>query len=177
MSADSTLNRFLSQGTAAQRVAFTPTPPTPATGPAFGYFWFETDTGLLWAWNTGATAWDLVSATGPTYAVTTTVALTALQLVSFGASGLVLANATDNTKPARGFVMSPYSSSASARVFLIGSVITGLTVTAGAEYYLDTTGGAITSTPPAAAGNLVQSVGAAPDATSLVFMPTQGITL
>ena len=55
---DTTLNRFISQGTAAQRAAFTPSPPTAASGPAQGYYWFETDTGLLWAWYTGGTAWE-----------------------------------------------------------------------------------------------------------------------
>ena len=54
---DSTLNRFIAQGTAAQRASFTPSPPTPGSGPAYGYYWYETDTGLLWAWYTGSSAW------------------------------------------------------------------------------------------------------------------------
>lgn len=54
---DSTLNRFVAEGTHTQRLAFTPTPPTPASGPAFGYFWLETDTGLAFAWNQATTAW------------------------------------------------------------------------------------------------------------------------
>lgn len=54
---DATLNRFLSEGTHAQRLAFTPSPPTPASGPAQAYFWLETDTGLAFAWNQTTTAW------------------------------------------------------------------------------------------------------------------------
>lgn len=57
--ADSTLNRFVSSGTAAQRAAFTPTPPTPSSGPSPGYFWFETDTNKSYSWD-GA-AWELTA--------------------------------------------------------------------------------------------------------------------
>jgi hypothetical protein len=53
---DVTLNCFLARGTNAERLAFTPTPPTPASGPDPGYFWYETDTGDSYAWD-GA-AWD-----------------------------------------------------------------------------------------------------------------------
>lgn len=54
---DHSLNRFVAQGTAAQRAAFTPSPPTPASGPSQGYVWYETDTGLVWAWYTGGSDW------------------------------------------------------------------------------------------------------------------------
>ena len=43
---DLTLNRFLSSGTEAERAAFVPDPPTPASGPDQGYVWFATDSGL-----------------------------------------------------------------------------------------------------------------------------------
>jgi hypothetical protein len=59
--ADTTLNRFVSSGTAAERAAFTPTPPTPASGPDPGYYWFETDTGQLYSWDAGASDWVLIS--------------------------------------------------------------------------------------------------------------------
>ena len=64
MSTDTSLNRFLSQGTNAQRLVFTPAPPSPASGPAQGYFWFETDTGNLFSWNTGTASWVAVSTVG-----------------------------------------------------------------------------------------------------------------
>jgi hypothetical protein len=60
---DQTLNRFLARGTAAARAAFTPAPPTPASGPDPGYVWYETDTGQLYAWD--GSAWD-VAGTGGT---------------------------------------------------------------------------------------------------------------
>lgn len=59
---DTTLNRFVSRGTHAQRLAYTPSPPTPASGPSSGYFFFETDTGDTFSWD-GA-AWAQVNATG-----------------------------------------------------------------------------------------------------------------
>ena len=55
--ADSTLNAFLSSGTAAERAAFTPTPPTPAAGADSGYLWYETDTDLIYSWDSVAVAW------------------------------------------------------------------------------------------------------------------------
>lgn len=59
---DSTLNRFLASGTNAQRLAFTPSPPTPASGPSPSYIWHETDGAKdTYAWNYGAAAWELVN--------------------------------------------------------------------------------------------------------------------
>lgn len=56
---DTTLNRFVASGTAADLGSFTPSPPTPASGPDPGYFFYVTDLGEIKVWN-GA-AW--VSAT------------------------------------------------------------------------------------------------------------------
>lgn len=56
---DRTINRFICSGTAAERAAYTPVPPTPASGPDCGYFWFETDTRKGYSWN-GA-SWDLTA--------------------------------------------------------------------------------------------------------------------
>lgn len=56
---DATLNRFVASGTAAERAAFVPSPPTPASGPDSGYFFFETDTNKTYSWN-GA-AWELTA--------------------------------------------------------------------------------------------------------------------
>lgn len=58
---DSTLNRFLSSGTNAERLAFTPTPPTPASGPDPTYLWYETDTGNTYAWDFGGSTWGQVN--------------------------------------------------------------------------------------------------------------------
>lgn len=60
--ADSTLNRFVASGTTAERLAFTPTPPTPASGPAFGYVWFDTTDELVYAWN--GSSWVVALSSG-----------------------------------------------------------------------------------------------------------------
>lgn len=57
---DATLNRFLAWGTAAARAAFTPSVPSPASGPSQAYLWAESDTGLLYAYVSAA--WVLVGA-------------------------------------------------------------------------------------------------------------------
>lgn len=62
---DTTLNAFVASGTRAERLAFTPSPPTPATGNAFGYTWHETDTTNTYAWNSVTPGWDLVGALAP----------------------------------------------------------------------------------------------------------------
>lgn len=51
---DTTLNRFVASGTAAERAAFVPNPPSPVSGPDPGYFFFETDTFLTYAWDGAA---------------------------------------------------------------------------------------------------------------------------
>lgn len=48
---DTTLNRFVALGTDAERLAFTPSPPTPASGPDNLYIWFTTDTLVFYAWD------------------------------------------------------------------------------------------------------------------------------
>lgn len=47
-------------GTAAQRAAFTPNPPTAATAKPI-YIWYETDTGNTYLYDT---AWHLISGSG-----------------------------------------------------------------------------------------------------------------
>jgi hypothetical protein len=85
--ADSTLNAFDAKGTTAERMAFTPSPPTPATGPDSGYVWFDTDLVALYCWD-GA-AWQPASA--GTGTVTHTGSLTA--------HAVVLGNGTADVKP------------------------------------------------------------------------------
>lgn len=54
---DATINRFVASGTAAERAAFTPVPPTPASGPAQGYIWIEEDTDHLYVRDDAAGAY------------------------------------------------------------------------------------------------------------------------
>lgn len=58
--ADTYLNQFVARGTAADRAAFTPSEPSPITGPVHAYLWWETDTKLLWAWD--GSDWEQVTA-------------------------------------------------------------------------------------------------------------------
>lgn len=57
--ADSALNYFVARGTNAERLAFTPVPPSPSSGPDPLHIFYETDTGDTYAWD-GA-AWDQVN--------------------------------------------------------------------------------------------------------------------
>lgn len=59
---DVLMNQFVARGTAAERGAFTPDPPTAAAGPDHGYLWYETDTGDLYAWD--GSGWQSVNLTG-----------------------------------------------------------------------------------------------------------------
>lgn len=77
------------------------------------------------------------------------------------------ADATAAGKEAVGFVLAATTSPANALVYFEGS-ITGLSgLTPGARYYLDTTAGAVTATPPSASGNVLQYIGRAVSASEI----------
>lgn len=78
---DSTLNRFLASGTNAERLAFTPDPPTPGSGPGPTYIWVETDTGDTFAWDYGGAAWQAVGG-GNTTALSTSLSQVSSSLSS-----------------------------------------------------------------------------------------------
>lgn len=61
---DATLNRFLGSGTEAEMLAFTPSPPTPASGPDQLYWFLNTDNNTPYWWD-GA-AWVQTNAGGGT---------------------------------------------------------------------------------------------------------------
>jgi hypothetical protein len=79
-------------------------------------------------------------------------------------------------RPVIGFVHSKPTTT-TCRVQYAGdlSVFVGLTV--GATYYLDTTAGQITTTPPSGTGNIVQEVGFARNATTLVVQYDRDFTV
>jgi hypothetical protein len=82
------------------------------------------------------------------------------------------ANATATGKRADGYVLAAVSGAATATVYVgRGSVITGLSGLTVGEAWLATTGGAIASSAPSASGNVVQRVGVALSASSLLFDP------
>lgn len=58
---DPSLNYYLASGSNAERLAFTPTPATPAAGPDPSYVWIETDTGDAYAWDFDGAAWMLLT--------------------------------------------------------------------------------------------------------------------
>jgi hypothetical protein len=88
------------------------------------------------------------------------------------------ANATDNTKPAHGFVLAAVTSGNIGIFYGAGNIDTGLTgMTPGDTQFLDVTNGNITNAAPGAAGNLVQVLGVALSASKLAFAPNQGITV
>lgn len=88
--------------------------------------------------------------------------------VYFNAAGAVFkADATAIAKAARGYVLAAVANGATATVYFDenNSSVTGLT--AGATYFLSATPGAVATTPPIAAGNIVQQLGFASSATAI----------
>lgn len=119
---------------------------------------------------------------GITDSLAATETLTAGQLVnvfsSGGAAKMRKANATDSTKPAHGFVLAGVTSGNVGTFYGGAQINTGVSgLTPGATYYLDTTGGAITATPPSSSGNIVQEVGIALSATRLAFFPKSEVLI
>ena len=86
------------------------------------------------------------------------------------------ADATATGKEAQGFVLSTVLSGQSAQVYLEGTV-TGLTGLTPGRYFLSTTPGEITQTPPSGANNVVQYVGNAVSSSELTFEATDGVIL
>jgi hypothetical protein len=86
------------------------------------------------------------------------------------------ANATDGTKPATGFVLAAVAAGAPATVLSAGQLDTALSgLTPGTVYWLGTSPGTITTSPPSSAGNLVQQLGITTSATALAFNPQPGV--
>lgn len=95
-------------------------------------------------------------------------ALSAGDFVYFTAGGSVMkADATAIAKKAAGYVVASFLVGATSIVFFDESnaFVTGLTP--GVTYFLSTTPGAITSTPPTTTGNIVQEIGYATSATNI----------
>lgn len=79
------------------------------------------------------------------------------------------ADASDNGKPADGFVTGSVASAASGTFYYSG-ILSGLTgLTQGAKYFLATTAGTVTTTVPTGASEVVQGVGRAKSATEIVW--------
>ena len=94
------------------------------------------------------------------------------------------ADASDNTKPAHCFcvdnaVGSSFLGGDTVRVFFISNEhaigLAGLTP--GQRLYLSETAGQMTATPPTGTGKVVQVLGTAKSATTMIFQPEEPITL
>lgn len=86
-----------------------------------------------------------------------------------GVAKIRKADATTIGKEADGFILVGVTTGNTVLTYQEGynTQCAGLTI--GATYYLDTTAGGITATPPSATGNVVQSVGKAVSATEIAF--------
>ena len=125
-------------------------------------------------------SWMPVGIGAETFTAVASEALSAGDFVNiYNASGTLTvrkADATTNGKPAHGFVLAAVSSSGTATIYSLSQTNTQVTgLTPGADYYLDTTPGQITTTPPSTTGNIVQYIGVASSATSIIFENTKTI--
>ena len=89
--ADSTLNRFIASGTTAERTAFVPSPPTPASGPDPGYLWWDTDLQSEFAYDFGLAAWVATGGGGGGSGTVTSVAMTVPSIMSVSGSPVTTA--------------------------------------------------------------------------------------
>jgi hypothetical protein len=87
------------------------------------------------------------------------------------------ADATTAGKEANGFVLSAVTLGNNATVYFDGTDTQLSSLTPGGVYYLATTAGGVTDTPPSGSGNVLQRVGRALSATELTFEPGEPITL
>lgn len=148
---DSALNYYLASGTHAARLAFAPSPPTPAAGPSNLYLWFETDTSNTYAYHGGT--WTQVNTGsgggGPSYSVPDPTTFTwmnqgtstAQQAVS-GASVQMSLSPVNSTQNWRGLFTNvpgstPYKVKAQLSAILAGggAAIAGLYFTDGTKLY------------------------------------------
>lgn len=181
---DTASNKFLAYGTDAERSAFTPSPATLAAAPFQLYLWYTTDTLILWIYTT---AWAQAGGGGggggggvSAVVGNASEAIGVNKLVNiFDAGGgtfaVQLADASDPTKPAMGFVNAAVAMGDPATVQFSGLNAGQSGLTPG-PVYLDAAGGT-TSTAPSTPGELLQPVGFATSAAQLYFNPQSSIAL
>lgn len=87
------------------------------------------------------------------------------------------ADATTSGKEADGFVKDAVTSGNAALIYFEGTNTSLSGLTPGARYYLATTAGQATATPPSASGNVSQHLGRAVSDTELSFEPDAGVVL
>ena len=80
------------------------------------------------------------------------------------------ADATDDTKPAHGYIKDSANLGDNVTVYTDG-YLPGTGFTPGSKYFLSTTPGAVTATPPSDEGNIAQVIGVAVSADKIKFEP------
>jgi len=115
-----------------------------------------------------------------TKAIQASETLSAGDLVNIWNSGGVFrvrkADATTSGKEAHGFVLAGANINTVATVYLEGT-ITGFSNLLPNRYYLSTTPGGVTETPPGNSGNVVQFIGSSVSVTEISFEATDGVIL
>jgi hypothetical protein len=87
------------------------------------------------------------------------------------------ADATTSGKEVNGFVLDAVVSGVDGLVYFENTNTSLSGLTAGDAYFLSTTPGSVSNTPPTGSGNVVQKIGVAVASTEITFEPTQTITL
>lgn len=94
-----------------------------------------------------------------------------------GVANVRKADATTEGKEVHGFVLASFAAAASATVYLEGQNNQLATLTPGARQYLAIVAGTGSETAPVAAGNVVQQIGVALNATTVQLEAQEPITL
>lgn len=123
---DSTLNRFLASGTNAERLAFTPDPPVPASGPDPTYLWFETDTGDSFAWDYDGASWEALGGGGDVTALSTSLSQVSSSLSGAISSTTSLSGAVSTVDSNQSTSLSQISSSLSGAISSTTSLSTAV---------------------------------------------------
>ena len=100
--------------------------------------------------------------------------LVAGDIVNIFSGGVRRASSNDTTKQAHGFVTASYSATDPVVVFYSGLLTNTLGLTAGARYFLSSSG-AESPTPPGLTGQLSQEIGVAISTRALLFQPGPAI--
>jgi hypothetical protein len=97
---------------------------------------------------------------------------------SSGVAAIRLASAADASRAANAFVRAAVALGGETAPGYVGQADAALSgLTPGTTYYLSTTPGAVSTSPPSATGNVVQEVGVALSAGVLLFAPKLSVQL
>lgn len=165
-------------GEETQTISITPTAVTPGT------YGDSTHVGRFTVNARGqlTAASNVLIAISETAVITAGEALAANDIVNVydagaGAFAVRVANGTDPTKYADGFVRAAFAPAAPATVFFTGVLAGQTALTPGTAYLSDAAAGKASSTAPSTPGEVLQALGPAVSATSIYFAPKQPFNL